>query len=62
MITTVDLKIKTPEGITLTSKEFTSYSNDEYEESLPEFTKTLRENKVRGSLEKNAKDIADFLK
>ncbi len=62
MITTIDLTIKLPDGSTLASKEFTSYSNEKYEENLPDFTRKLRENKVRGSLEENARDIADFLK
>ncbi len=62
MITTIDLEIKTAEGLHLASKEFTAYSNDEFEELLPDFTKKLRENKVRGSLDKNAREIADFLK
>lgn len=62
MITTIDLTIKMPDGSVLASKEFTSYSNEKYEENLPDFTRNLRENKVRGSLEENARDIAEFLK
>ncbi len=61
MITTIGLTVKDANGLAITSKEFTSYSNDEFEENLPEFTKFLRENKVRGSLEKNARDIAEFI-
>jgi len=61
MITTIGLTVKDVNGLEITSKEFTSYSNDEFEENLPEFTKFLRENKVRGSLEKNARDIAEFI-
>ncbi len=62
MITTIELTVKTPEGNILKSSEFRSYSYDEYNESLPEFTKYIRENKVRGSLAENAKQIARFLK
>jgi hypothetical protein len=61
MITTIDLKIKSSDGSLITSKEFTSYSNDEFENGLPEFTKKLRENKVRGSLEMNASKMTDYL-
>lgn len=61
MITTINLTVKKTDGSILGSKEFTSYSNKEYENNLQEDTRSLRENKVRGSLEKNAKDIAEFL-
>jgi len=61
MITTIDLKIRTPDSTIILSKEFTSYSNEEFEERLPDFTRKLRENKVRGSLENNARQILDIL-
>ena len=62
MVTTIGLTVKQTDGTILGSKEFTSYSNKEYEKSLPEEIRNLRENKVRGSLEQNAKDIVEFLK
>jgi len=61
MITTIELKIKTYENQVIASKEFTSYSNEDYEEKLPEFTRKFRENKVRGSLERNAYQILEFI-
>lgn len=62
MITTIEMKVSTPSNEVLMEKEFTSYSNEEFEETLPDFAKKLRENRVRGSLESNARDIADYLK
>jgi len=62
MVTTIGLTVKQTDGAILGSKEFTSYSNKEYEKNLPEEIRSLRENKVRGSLEQNAKDIVEFLK
>ncbi|MDF3818652.1 hypothetical protein P3G55_02000 [Leptospira sp. 96542] len=61
MVTTVEFTAKSMDGKILRNTEFTAYSNESYLKNLPDFTKDLKENKVRGSLEQNAKDISRFL-
>lgn len=61
MVTTIELTAEDLEGNKLLTKEFTAYSNDDFIKKLPEFSKNLRENKVRASLDQNAEDITEFI-
>jgi len=61
MVTTIELTAEDLDGNVLLSKEFTAYSNDDFIKKLPEFSKNLRENKVRASLDQNAGDITEFI-
>lgn len=61
MVTTIELTAEDLEGNKLLTKEFTAYSNDDFINKLPEFSKNLRENKVRASLDQNAEDITEFI-
>ena len=61
MITTIGLVIKKQDGTVLSDTEFTSYSNRDYEKTVPEMLRSFRETRVQGSLDQNVQDIAKFL-
>lgn len=62
MITTIELTILEPDKTIVLKKEFTSYSNRDYEKTVAENLRDLRETRVQGSLDQNVKDIVEFLK
>lgn len=62
LVTTIETEFISAKGDLLKSTEFTAYSNKEYISKLPKQKQDIRENKVRASLDQNAKDIVEYLK